>query len=82
VIGVDGEPAAAFQVAVPGPYPGVSGQETLQITAPAELGTYGVFANRFSVTTEQDARDEYVARYPSMDRRTFEFIQLGTLTVE
>lgn len=82
VIGADDQPMAAFQVAVPGLYPGAAGQETLDVTAPSVAGSYAILVNRFSVSTEQEARDLYTSRHASLDRRTFEFLELGTLTVE
>ena len=81
VIGIDGEPAAAFRIDLPGLYPGESGTETLAITAPAVPGTYGVYATRYA-TGELEALDLYAERWNSPDFRAAEFIQLGTLTVE
>ena len=81
VVGIDGEPGVAFRIETPGLYPGVSGTETLSVTAPAVPGAYGVYATRYA-TGELEALELYAERWNSPDFRAAEFIQLGTLTVE
>jgi hypothetical protein len=81
VVGIDGEPGVAFRIEPPGLYPGVSGTETLSVTAPAVPGAYGVYATRYA-TGELEALELYAERWNSPDFRAAEFIQLGTLTVE
>ena len=81
VVGLDGTPEATLLLSVPGLYPGASGTEAFQLTAPSIPGTYTIWAVRFAARTD-DALALYTERFPSQSRIDTEFLEIGTLTVQ
>ena len=76
-VGIEGDGQEAFNVGIPGTFPGGSGSASFTLTAPGTSGTYKVYAFLAPDFTEPDALSRYELNFPDGG-----LILIGTITVQ
>lgn len=76
-VGIEGDGQDAFNVGIPGVFPGASGSASFTLTAPNVIGTYGIYTIFAPDFTKSDALSRYELSFP--DER---LIRIGTINVQ